>query len=592
MATRHPIVEVVDASGQPITGDAGNLTLKVITDGVGASYTGSITEVEPGQYAVAVTEAGVLQSVSGTSSTSGGIVVKACWTNVSDALANVGFPVTWYVSPRNGNDTTGDGSRAKPWARAQTAVDSVVDGRGDIVQFLDAGAGDYIYRDLLVTRKTCFTIIGHPNIIWTGNGQTGGCFDLLNTEDSRYDPPRELGAPLTRYSITLRDIRFVDETGTYTNSVWTDYTTDKHVVGCSFENFPGQPLDIAANSTVEGCTFIECGRDVSEGTIFVCGVGANEGNAANVVIRNNTFIRCGAGGVFIAGGDGSGYFPPAEGVTVTGNTFMDTCANQWNPVAFDIGLGIEAPHTVSHCTVVGNSCPAGVRDDGSDNEVYNNEAPTSGGAGTGAAAVTLYVKDGSATPIAGASVTVGTAGTLTTAAGTGAATWNLDDGTYTVLIRSSSYYTPAASYTVVVAGGAVTSPAGGVLTVTAIALPTPASADNFLIWGYEEDLDGAVGAGENEVVVEVVDCSDSALYTAADGTVRRLKGTRFPTNANGIWSFNIAKAAVAAGGQLTILRTWTICGGGSVKSWAKMDASKANASDQIAWAAWGPVETT
>lgn len=92
----------------------------------------------------------------------------------------------------------------------------------------------------------------------------------------------------------------------------------------------------------------------------------------------------------------------------------------------------------------------------------------------GASAVTLYVKDAHSNPIAGASVKVPGAGTLTTNA-LGAAVFNLDDATYTVIVRSSASYTPAASYTVVVSGGAVTSPAGGVLTVTAVALPTPSS---------------------------------------------------------------------------------------------------------------------
>ena len=89
MATRHPIVEVVDASGQHITGDAANLSLSVITDGVKAAYAGSITEVDDGCYAVAVTEAGVLQSVVGETSTSGGIVVKAQWANVSVSVSGL-----------------------------------------------------------------------------------------------------------------------------------------------------------------------------------------------------------------------------------------------------------------------------------------------------------------------------------------------------------------------------------------------------------------------------------------------------------------------------------------------------------------------
>ena len=83
MATRTPTVSVVDQSGSYVTGDAANLSLNVITDGVSAAYTGTITEVvgSAGRYRVTITESGVLQSVSGTSTTSGAIVVQAAWSN-------------------------------------------------------------------------------------------------------------------------------------------------------------------------------------------------------------------------------------------------------------------------------------------------------------------------------------------------------------------------------------------------------------------------------------------------------------------------------------------------------------------------------
>ena len=81
MATLYPVVRVVDSDGAPVTGDAANLTLTVITDGVAAAYAGTVTEVASGRYALVVTEAGVLQEVSGVSSTPGAIVVPACWDN-------------------------------------------------------------------------------------------------------------------------------------------------------------------------------------------------------------------------------------------------------------------------------------------------------------------------------------------------------------------------------------------------------------------------------------------------------------------------------------------------------------------------------
>jgi hypothetical protein len=84
--TVTPILSVVDADGQPVTGEAANLTLSVITDGVAAAYGGSVSEVAVGQYAVTVTAAGVLQSVCGVSSTGGSIVIPAAWRNQMDLV--------------------------------------------------------------------------------------------------------------------------------------------------------------------------------------------------------------------------------------------------------------------------------------------------------------------------------------------------------------------------------------------------------------------------------------------------------------------------------------------------------------------------
>lgn len=81
MSTVTPTLRVIDADGQPVTGDAGNMSLTVITDGVAAAYSGDIAEVADGEYSVEVTQSGTLQSVSGASSTSGAIVVPARWQN-------------------------------------------------------------------------------------------------------------------------------------------------------------------------------------------------------------------------------------------------------------------------------------------------------------------------------------------------------------------------------------------------------------------------------------------------------------------------------------------------------------------------------
>jgi hypothetical protein len=76
-----PTISVRDADGQPLAGDAANLTLYVVTDGVSVEYVGAITETDAGEYIVTVDRDGMLQRVTGTSSTSGAIVVPSSWDN-------------------------------------------------------------------------------------------------------------------------------------------------------------------------------------------------------------------------------------------------------------------------------------------------------------------------------------------------------------------------------------------------------------------------------------------------------------------------------------------------------------------------------
>jgi len=83
--TLYPTIRVVDSTGAPITGDAANLTLEVLTDGTAAAYAGSITEVADGEYKLAVTQSGTMQSVVGTSTTDEAIVISARWVNPTNA---------------------------------------------------------------------------------------------------------------------------------------------------------------------------------------------------------------------------------------------------------------------------------------------------------------------------------------------------------------------------------------------------------------------------------------------------------------------------------------------------------------------------
>lgn len=137
--TLTPTVTVVDADGLPVTGDAANLALVVVTDGVAAAYTGDITEVADGEYALEVTQAGTLQSVSGASSTSGAIVIPARWQNAPAVGAHV---VTLTVEDGDG-DPVGSCPVRVANAGGQLLGYGLTNSATGVVVF-NLDAGDYI----------------------------------------------------------------------------------------------------------------------------------------------------------------------------------------------------------------------------------------------------------------------------------------------------------------------------------------------------------------------------------------------------------------------------------------------------------------
>jgi len=103
---------------------------------------------------------------------------------------------------------------------------------------------------------------------------------------------------------------------------------------------------------------------------------------------------------------------------------------------------------------------------------WANDAPPGGGA----MSVTLTVMTDEDPPdvVPGAYVSILGAGMQVTDE-SGTVTFNLNDGTYSAVIRSSAFYTPAPAYIVRILDGALTEPPGGILTVTPKALDGPAS---------------------------------------------------------------------------------------------------------------------
>ncbi len=70
----------------------------------------------------------------------------------------------WHVSPNDGNDSTGDGSQALPFATIQKAIDKAVDGRHDVVKLV-ADLGSDVTEFVVTSAINCnkrYTFIRGP----------------------------------------------------------------------------------------------------------------------------------------------------------------------------------------------------------------------------------------------------------------------------------------------------------------------------------------------------------------------------------------------------------------------------------------------
>ena len=103
-------------NGAPITGDAANLTLKIVADGVDAIPTNSPVEVALGEYKLALTageNSGEMMSLIGTSSTSNAVVIPARWQNLDASIGSRATPgnlaaIVAMVEIAGGTMTSGD----------------------------------------------------------------------------------------------------------------------------------------------------------------------------------------------------------------------------------------------------------------------------------------------------------------------------------------------------------------------------------------------------------------------------------------------------------------------------------------------------
>jgi hypothetical protein len=119
----------------------------------------------------------------------------------------------------------------------------------------------------------------------------------------------------------------------------------------------------------------------------------------------------------------------------------------------------------------------------------------------------------------------------------GSVEFNLDDGTYTFYIRSSSLFTAESSYSVVIADGVITSPVGGILEVESAIIPSVVTPNSVIVYSDEYNPNGVslVGAGERNVYVVSMETNRYSPEYLSHFQPLGDKDTAITTDANGRW---------------------------------------------------------
>lgn len=547
-----------------------------------------------------------------------------------------------------GNDTTGDGSKALPYKTLTKAVSMATDGGGDtIILMPSAGAWGYTLTDTnTVTVNKCdLTIIGPgPSVVLDGTGFSGQYALDVQAENVHVENFKVIGTAAKTACIQVpydgcivRDM-VVDGLaapngikGVVSGGSYNLISRCTFLRGSSGVQFSGT----GTGSEVSDCTFLNPNADPSIGVIDF--MGSTSGNRA---LRNR--LMASDGDTLPIARDGA-YDLIAENVglfSIAGTQTPDIGVGniEQNNEQWATGTNLAVTDAVADAIKVVTDKLATMLSASGGNWQYTADAlelAPAGGGGTSdwtenertAIKAILGVVTDNATPgdpTAGildtirdsidaitpstepsgfaVTVTVTLDGdpvldalvTLQAAGGTTQYRTNasgvVDDfvrpaGSYALTVAGTGSYQDYSGTLTVSSGGVVT---GNTVALTAITIPAPTSADNYVVWATEYGLDGNDALGASAVTVKIVDCDPACLYTAADGSIRHLLGTEFVTDANGQWSFEIAKAAVETRTEISLSFTYTTGTPTKVVKVAWMDETVANGDDQIAFAAWKP----
>lgn len=519
-ANKRVYFHCVDATDgmTPETGEAGGQPQISIN---GAAFAdagiGVLVAIGNGRYYAVLTDASVEQPERVIESRyKSANTAETVGTTVQVLPDPTGPGIDIYVHGTDGDDSTGDGSAANPYATITKSLTDCVSGRGDRIHLMP---GTYTLSSEasypISIDKSDVSILGPGQSVSVDATTSAGQYTFIilakhvTLKNFRVVPPDGKTCTIGAYEDDcLLEGLYVDcQTGDDAACGAVLGGARARVIRCFFSgDSSAVVIDEGTDCIIEDCVFTTTSTTQLQWPV-------DFGTSS----RRCVMLRC--------------VFAPSDG-----NTQYVSVDGEYIVAAFNVGnFEFEA---------YGGGAIS------STNQLQNNEQWATSAelallndlisGGTGAHSITLYVKDDSANPVAGQAVTIPTAGVQLSAASTGAVSFNLDAGTYTVTVRSSAAYTPESSYTVVVdASGNVTTPADAVLEITAVAITPPDSADECRVYGYVYDQNN--DPVENAVVK--IKMYNPPGMVDGEGVAIQSKVVSYTTNASGYWYADLVRSS-------------------------------------------------
>jgi len=249
----------------------------------------------------------------------------------------------YYVAPANGNDSTGDGTRALPYATIQAAHDDLVtDSNHDVIMLVaDAAAGATTHTGTgttTISKRYCFI---------RGPGRDMICVPSTNVDTFTITAD---GVELSGFQINTTGVG----SGDGVQITDADFIRVQH---CWINATRGDGINILRgdNCQIRNNVFTDTGQSGTGQGIDILGTA---GSSNNNVIKDNIFRDCAGDAIQISGG-------------TTNNTTI--CSNLIEgATAYGINIGNSSTDAFVCGNELGNNTSGNINDSGTTSVILNN----------------------------------------------------------------------------------------------------------------------------------------------------------------------------------------------------------------------------